>query len=78
MTAILCTFLAAWGLILAGQKTELLETKFRELSQSYKKNGFLYCFGASLIDVGISRPEEYSTEAIEGLTDDSAYDGEAV
>ena len=76
VTAILCTFLAAWGLILAGQKTDLLETKFRELSQSYKKNGFLYCFGASLIDVGISRPEEYSTEAIEGLTDDSAYDGE--
>ncbi|MFQ9394796.1 MAG: hypothetical protein ACLR2E_13090 [Lachnospiraceae bacterium] len=41
VTAILCTFLAAWGLIFVGQKTELLETKFRELSQSYKRNGFL-------------------------------------
>ena len=40
VTAILCTFLAAWGLIFVGQKTELLETKFRELSQSYKRNGF--------------------------------------
>ena len=81
VTAILCTFLAAWGLIFVGQKTELLETKFRELSQSYKRNGFLY---ASLIDVGISRAslidgasagrEEYSTEAIEAgilLTDRS-------
>ena len=76
VTAILCTFLAAWGLIFVGQKTELLETKFRELSQSYKRNGFLYCFGASLIDVGISRPEEYSTEAIEGLTDEALGDGE--
>lgn len=58
-----------WCCIAIGQNTGLLENQFRELSQSYKKNGFLYCFGASLLNSGVSRPDDYSTEAIEELTE---------
>lgn len=48
-----------------------VETQFHELSQSYKKNGFVYCFVNSLVDVGVSKPDNYSKEAIETLTDPS-------
>lgn len=44
-----------------------VETQFHELSQSYKKNGFLYCFLNSLVDVGVSKPDDYSPEIIETL-----------
>ncbi len=46
-----------------------VETQFHELSQSYKKNGFVYCFINSLVDVGVSRPDNYSPEVIETLVD---------
>ncbi len=44
-----------------------VETQFHELSQSYKKNGFLYCFLNSLVDVGVSKPDDYSPAIIETL-----------
>ena len=66
---ILGSLLLTWGAILIGQSAGLLETAFRELSQSYLKNGFIYCFGASLIDTGISKPSDYSEEAMEQLTE---------
>ena len=66
---ILASLLLTWGAILIGQSAGLLETAFRELSQSYLKNGFIYCFGASLIDTGISKPSDYSEEAMEQLTE---------
>ena len=66
---ILGSLLLTWGGIVLGQSTGLLETAFRELSQSYLKNGFIYCFGASLIDTGISKPSDYSEEVMEQLTE---------
>lgn len=66
---IIGAFLLTWGIISLGQRIGTLETEFRELSQSYRKNGFIYCFGASLIDVGISKPNDYSTESIEQIAE---------
>lgn len=66
---ILMVFLVTWGGIGVGQAAGLLEDQFRELSQSYRKNGFIYCFGASMIDTGISKPEDYSTETIGRLAE---------
>ena len=66
---ILGLFLLTWGEIWLGQQAGFLETKFRELSQSYQKNGFLYCFAASVVDTGIQKPEDYSTETIGQLTE---------
>ena len=72
---ILASLLLSWGGIILGQQTGLLETAFRELSQSYLKNGFIYCFGASLLDTGISKPSDYSEESIEELAEN--YDAPA-
>ena len=66
---ILGALLLTWGGVLLGQSTGLLETAFRELSQSYLKNGFIYCFGASLLNTGISKPNDYSAEVMEQLTE---------
>ena len=66
---ILGALLLTWGGVLLGQSTGLLETAFRELSQSYLKNGFIYCFGASLLNTGISKPSDYSAEVMEQLTE---------
>ena len=66
---ILGALLLTWGGVLLGQSTDLLETAFRELSQSYLKNGFIYCFGASLLNTGISKPSDYSAEVMEQLTE---------
>jgi len=57
-----------WGSMLIGWKTGTLETQFPELSASYKKNGVIYCFTNSLVDVGIRKPANYSAEEIEKQT----------
>lgn len=59
---------ATWGLIVMGQHFGLLETEFRELSASYRKNGFYYCFTASIVNTGIQKPSDYSQEVIEEIT----------
>lgn len=57
-------FLLATGGIRLGIRTGNLEERFGELSQSYLKNGFVYCFTNSLIDTGVDRPSNYSPESI--------------
>jgi len=51
----------------AGIRIGSLETKFGELSESYLKNGFVYCFASSLVDTGVDKPSDYSKESIEAL-----------
>lgn len=51
----------------AGIRIGSLETKFGELSESYLKNGFVYCFASSLVDTGVDKPSDYSKESIETL-----------
>lgn len=57
-------FLLAVGGIRLGIRTGNLEERFGELSQSYLKNGFVYCFTNSLIDTGVDKPADYSPESI--------------
>lgn len=73
---ILASFMLTWGGVKFGQSAGFLETAFRELSQSYLKNGFIYCFGASVLDTGISKPSDYSEEAMEQLTETSVEETE--
>lgn len=65
-----------WGSLMVGWNTGTVETQFHELSQSYLKNGFLYCFTNSLLDVGIRKPSDYSPEIIETLTGNDNEDPE--
>lgn len=65
--AIATMVLLTWGVFNVSWAVGGVETQFHELSQSYKKNGFLYCFLNSLVDVGVSKPDDYSPEKIETL-----------
>lgn len=61
---IIFIFLLTIGGIQLGIRTGNLEERFGELSQSYLKNGFVYCFTNSLIDTGVDKPADYSPESI--------------
>lgn len=66
---ICCIGILTWGSFMVGWSTGGVETQFHELSQSYLKNGFVYCFVNSLLDVGIRRPDNYSPEVVETLVE---------
>lgn len=69
VAVIVSLYLLTWGYIAAGTTTGALESEFHELSQSYKRNGFMYCFFNSVIDVGVSKPKDYSEESIKELAE---------
>lgn len=50
-----------------GKETKALEVQFGELSQSYLRNGFVYCFSNSVVNTGVAKPQDYSPEKIDEL-----------
>lgn len=50
-------------------KAEILSSNFENLSYAYKNYGFAYCFTNSLVDVGISKPSNYSEETVSQITE---------
>ena len=59
--AVLCVALT----IACGIQVEAIGDRFPNLSEAYNEYGFAYCFSMTVVDKGISRPEEYSEEVIE-------------
>lgn len=68
---VLVLFVLSWLFFLIGWNTGTLENQFPELSKSFRKNGFVYCFSRSLVDVGVSKPDNYSEESMEELLENS-------
>ena len=64
--SLLGTVLIFVGAFSAGQ----LSDKFPNLANAYNDYGFPYCFGMSVVDRGVDRPEEYSPELITDILDD--------
>lgn len=48
-------------------RTEAFSGSFGNLADAYDDFGFAYCFSASLIDRGISKPDDYSKENIDQI-----------
>ena len=48
-------------------ETATVSTKFTNLGTAYKDYGFAYCFANSVIDQGISEPDDYSFEKIDTI-----------
>lgn len=48
----------------------ILITTFHNIQDAYKNYGFAYCFAASVVDRGISRPSGYSQETMQTLVDE--------
>ncbi len=65
-------FLAIYGaalmatilVISAGYATGQLSDHFPNLATAYNDYGFPYCFGMSIVDQGVDRPDEYGEELI--------------
>lgn len=55
-------------------ETQTVSDNFGNLAYAYNDYGFAYCFSNSIIDVGISKPRDYSKEAIENIVKDLDYD----
>lgn len=47
----------------------ILSSNFENLSYAYKSYGFAYCFTNSIVDVGISKPSDYSKETVTEITE---------
>lgn len=56
LTTFLCTDI--------GVKAQALAKNFGNIAIAYKEYGFAYCFMNSLINTGISKPDNYSKEAV--------------
>lgn len=48
-------------------RTKVVDTYFPNLAYGYRDNGFNYCFLATWLDKGISRPHHYSAKNIRGI-----------
>ncbi len=44
-----------------------LETDYTNIAEAYENYGFVYCFTNSIIDTGITKPEDYSEERVKGI-----------
>ena len=48
-------------------QTQALSETFENLAEAYEDYGFAYCFSNSIVDVGISKPDQYSEQAMEEI-----------
>lgn len=55
-------------------ETQTISDNFGNLAYAYNDYGFAYCFSNSIIDVGISKPKDYSEETIKEIVDGLEYD----
>lgn len=55
-------------------ETQTVSDNFGNLAYAYNDYGFAYCFSNSIIDVGISKPKDYSEELVKDITDGLEYD----
>ncbi|MDU4977288.1 MAG: LTA synthase family protein, partial [Hungatella hathewayi] len=55
------------GLTTAAMNTGLVAVRFGNIGEAFQMYGFPYCFANSMFNTGISKPEDYGTETIEGI-----------
>lgn len=67
---IVLSLLALLGVNSVGTATGVLATQFGNLAQAYQDYGFTYCFANSLINTGIKKPEDYSTEVVQEIKEE--------
>ena len=53
----------------AAVSSNILTEYFENIAQGYRDYGFVYSFSASVLDRGMSEPEEYSQESVQAVLD---------
>lgn len=56
--------------------TGSVATTFHNIQDAYEDYGFAYCFACSVVDRGISEPENYSESSIQAIMDEIRSSGE--
>lgn len=54
----------------AAQRTNVVASYFANIAQGYSDYGFVYSFSSSVVDRGMSKPEDYSEERISEIKSD--------
>lgn len=57
----------AFGSVIGGMHTGILDTFFPSLPLGYQDNGFNYCFLTTWLDKGIRKPSDYSAQSITSI-----------
>ena len=58
----------------AAQNTNVLASYFANIAQGYENYGFVYGFSTSVVDRGMSKPEDYSQESVAEAKKESKQD----
>ncbi|MGI6205484.1 MAG: LTA synthase family protein [Anaerovoracaceae bacterium] len=66
---VLCFCLLLGGATVVSVNTGTIITTFHNIQDAYKEYGFAYCFAASVVDRGVSKPDNYSQESIQAIVD---------
>ena len=64
MLSCVIAWFIVWGFTNFGVKHNIISDDFANLGMAYQEYGFAYCFTNSIIDNGISKPDDYSKEAV--------------
>ncbi len=60
--------LAVYIILNMGMYTQAVSVDFMNLADAYEQYGFAYCFSTSIVDIGISQPEDYSEETMKEIS----------
>lgn len=55
---------------------DIVSNKFKNLANSYKQYGFVYGFSRTIFDRGVSKPKDYSKDAIDEIINEIIVDDE--
>ncbi|MCI7321875.1 MAG: LTA synthase family protein [Lachnospiraceae bacterium] len=53
----------------AAQNANVVASYFSNIAQGYENYGFIYGFSSSVVDRGMSKPDNYSEETVDSITD---------
>lgn len=67
---IMVLFFVVRGLTWAGIQSGILAENFGNINQAFREYGFPYGFSSSLMNTGIDKPKDYSTDAIDQLLEE--------
>ncbi len=70
LATVVVTFFAVNGLASGAVHIKLVPAKFGNLSEAYADYGIAYCFSNSLLNIGISKPDNYSEEVVNGIVNE--------
>ncbi len=70
LATVVVTFFAVNGLASGAVYIKLVPSKFGNLTEAYAEYGISYCFANSLLNMGISKPDNYSEEVVNGIVKD--------